>query len=260
MNINTLEKLQYEELKNIVKSYCVSGLGRDLIDKLEPSGNISLVEKRLSETSEGVTILDMANHIPLDGISNIKNIIDNIEKGVIVTPGELIAITDFLRGCRKVKRFMKDKEDYAKTLGAYGDSIFEYMNIEEEIEKSINGSIVDSNASSTLKKIRRNIDVCEGKIQERLKKFLQNSSNKKYIQEFFISKRNNRYTIPIKASYKNHVDGNVIEVSSKGSTVFIEPTAVSKYTAELEGLKAEEVIEEYRILCDLCNLIYENIR
>ena len=33
MNITTLEKLQYQELKDIVKSYCVSGLGKQLLDK-----------------------------------------------------------------------------------------------------------------------------------------------------------------------------------------------------------------------------------
>lgn len=120
MNINTFEKLQYEELKSIVKSYCISGLGKELIDKLKPSGNKQLVEKRLNETSEGVAILDMASHIPLEGISNIKFIIDNIEKGSTANPSELISICDFLRGCRKIKRFMKDKEHYAKTLSSYG--------------------------------------------------------------------------------------------------------------------------------------------
>ena len=37
MDIMTLEKLNYNELKEIVKGYCVSGLGKALIDKLEPS-------------------------------------------------------------------------------------------------------------------------------------------------------------------------------------------------------------------------------
>ncbi len=31
----TLEKLHYYDLKEIVKGYCVSGLGKNLIDKLE---------------------------------------------------------------------------------------------------------------------------------------------------------------------------------------------------------------------------------
>lgn len=260
MNKSTFEKLQYNELKEMIKGYCVSSLGKDLIDKLEPTSNLKLVDKRLNETSEGRTILDMASYIPLEGIFNIKSIIDNIDKGMVADPGELITICDFLRGSRKIKEFMKDKSFYAKTLSSYADSIYEYRGIEEEIEVCIKGNMVDSNASKELKRIRRQIINIEEKIEERLKKFLQNSSNKKYIQEFYVSKRNERFTIPIKASYKNQVEGTIIEASSKGSTVFIEPAVISKYTTELTILKSEEAIEEYRILADLTNLIFEKLK
>ena len=66
--------------------------------------------------------------------------------------------------------------------------------------------MVDSNASKSLKKIRRLIEECEAKIKERLEKFLKNSENKKYIQDFFVSKRNGKYTIPIKAEFKKYVE------------------------------------------------------
>ena len=260
MNKSTFEKLQYNELKEMIKAYCVSSLGKDLIDKLEPTSNLKLVDKRLNETSEGRKILDMASYIPLEGIFNIKSIIDNIDKGMVADPGELITICDFLRGSRKIKEFMKDKSFYAKTLSSYADSIYEYRGIEEEIEACIKGNMVDSNASKELKRIRRQIINIEEKIEERLKRFLQNSSNKKYIQEFYVSKRNERFTIPIKASYKNQVEGTIIEASSKGSTVFIEPAVISKYTTELTILKSEEAIEEYRILADLTNLIFEKLK
>lgn len=259
MNNNTFEKLQYNELKEIIKSYCISGLGKELLDKLEPSSNLKVVNKRLNETSEGRRILSISSYIPLDGISNIKNLIKSIEKGLILDPQELVAVGDFLRGCRKIKSFMEKKSEYAKTLSEYSNSITVLLNIEEEIENSIRGSLIDSNASKELKRIRRHIENCEEKIKERLEKFLKSSANKNYIQEFFISKRNDRFTIPIKASYKNQVEGNVIEVSSKGSTVFIEPSTISKYTLELTALKAEESIEEYRILSELSNLVYEKI-
>lgn len=259
MNNNTFEKLQYNELKEIIKSYCISGLGKELLDKLEPSSNLKVVNKRLNETSEGRRILSISSYIPLDGISNIKNLIKSIEKGLILDPQELVAVGDFLRGCRKIKSFMEKKSEYAKTLSEYSNSITVLLNIEEEIENSIRGSLIDSNASKELKRIRRHIENCEEKIKERLEKFLKSSANKNYIQEFFISKRNDRFTIPIKASYKNQVEGNVIEVSSKGSTVFIEPSTISKYTLELTALKAEEAIEEYRILSELSNLVYEKI-
>lgn len=260
MNINTFEKLQYNELKEIVKSYCVSGLGKKLIDKIEPSSNIKLVEKRLEETSEARALIDAAKHIPLEGIFNIDNIIENIEKGMVLDPSDLTILCNFFRGCRKIKEFMKDKEFHAPTLYAYGNSITEFRFIEEEIEFSIRGSRVDSNASKELKKIRRHIENTEVKIQEKLEKFLKSASNKEYIQEFFISKRNDRYTIPIKVAYKNQVSGTIVESSSKGNTVFMEPNAIGKYTTELLQLKSEESIEEYKILSYLTGMIFENLR
>lgn len=260
MDKTTLEKLNYFELKEIVKEYCVSGLGKALIDKLEPSSNIKLVNKRLDETSEGRRLIDASYNIPLEGIFNVVPYIDKIEKGLSLEPEELTTMSSFLRGSRKVKSFIKDKEGYAPTLSSYGENITDLSYIEEEINRSIRGSMVDSNASKNLKKIRRLIEECEAKIKERLEKFLKNSENKKYIQDFFVSKRNGKYTIPIKAEFKKYVEGTIIEASSRGTTVFIEPKVVSKYTSELAILKVEESMEEYKILGGLTEMLYEKIR
>lgn len=260
MNKSTLEKLHYYKLKEIIKGYCVSGLGKALIDKLEPTDNMKIVEQRLEETSEGRRLLDASYHIPLEGIFDVVPLIEKIDKGASLDPNELVMISNFLRGCRKVKLFIKDKEGYAKTLSSYGENITDLSYIEEEINNSIKGSTVDSNASKELKKIRRHIDICEGKIKERLEKFLKNSANREYIQESFISQRNGRYTIPIKAAFKNQVQGTIIETSAKGLTVFIEPNVITKYTTELATLRIEESIEEYRILSAITEMIYERIR
>lgn len=256
----TLENLDYYKLKEIVKGYCVSGLGKRLIDKIEPIYNLKIVKQRLKETTEGRNLLNSSYHLPLEGIFNITPLIDKIEKGIILEPEELYSISNFLRGSRKVKNFIKDKEGYAETLCQYGNNITELPYIEEEINISIKGSKVDSNASKELKKIRRHIEICEGRIKEKLEKFIKNSANKEYLQDSFISQRNGKYTIPIKSSYKNHVNGIIIETSQNGKTVFIEPASVSKHTAELAILKAEEAVEEYRILATLTDMIYEKLK
>lgn len=259
MNKSTIEKLQYNDLKERVKGFCVSGLGKELIDKLEPSGNIKVVRNRLNETTEGKKLLEAYSYVPLEGVSNILNIISNVEKGMVLKPDEFISITDFLRGSRKVKEFMKNKEGYAPTLVSYANSLSDYIWLEDEINYSIKGNSVSSSASKELKKIRKQIDVTEGKIEEKLNKFLRSSANKDYIQEFFISKRNERFTIPIKVSHKNKVSGTIVETSSKGSTVFIEPSTIEKLSIELISLKSEEAIEEYQILATLTGMIYENL-
>ncbi|WP_025117955.1 mannonate oxidoreductase [Bacillus sp. H1m] len=259
MNTMTFEKLQYNELKDIVKSYCVSGLGKELVNKLEPSTSIKVVRNRLNETTEARAILDAEGHVPFFGISNIASTIQKLEKGMILDPEELVSVSDFLRGCRKIKKFMLDKEFFAPVLASYANSMTEYKSIEEEINFSIKGNSIDVAASKELKRIRNNIDSVDGKIKERLTKFLNSSANKKFIQEFFISKKDDRYTIPIKSSYKNQVAGSIIEASAKGSTVFIEPHTVTKLNAELAGLKADEAVEEYQILATLSGMVLENI-
>ena len=95
----------------------------------------------------------------------------------------------------------------------------ELKSVEEEINFAIKANRVDSAASRELKRIRHHMETTEEKLKERLTKFLNNSANKPYIQEFFISQKDDRYTIPIKATYKNHVQGTVVEISSKGATV-----------------------------------------
>ncbi|QWG34472.1 endonuclease MutS2 [Bacillus mycoides] len=259
MNTMTFEKLQYNELMEIVKSYCVSGLGKELLNKLEPSTSIKVVRNRLNETTEARAIVDAEGHVPFFGISNIASTIQKLEKGMILDPAELVSVSDFLRGCRKIKKFMLDKEFFAPVLASYANSMTEYKSIEEEINFSIKGNSIDAAASKELKRIRNNIDAIDGKIKERLTKFLNNSANKKYIQEFFISKKGDRYTIPIKSTYKNQVAGSIVEASAKGSTVFIEPHTVTKLNAELASWKAEEAMEEYQILATLSGMILENI-
>ena len=257
MNNTTLEKLNYNELKEIVKSYCVSNLGKKLIDKLVPSKNIKQVKRMLKETSEGRRLIEAAYHMPLEGIFDISSLIDKVEKGGVLEASELTTVEDFLRGCRKVKVFVKDKDGYAETLSSYGENITDLKDIEDEIKLAICGTIVDSNATKDLKRIRRYIDICEEKIKEKLEKFIKNPGNREYIQEFFVSQRNGRYTVPIKASYKNSIQGTIVEISSKGTTAFVEPNVISKYTTELLSLKAEESIEEYKILATLTEMIFQ---
>ena len=52
--------MNYTKLKELVKSYCVSSLGKELIDKLKPSSDIKQVNRRLEETSKSKISLNMS--------------------------------------------------------------------------------------------------------------------------------------------------------------------------------------------------------
>ena len=259
MNQKTFEKLQYNQVKNILSSYCTSNLGVQLVEKLKPSTHIRTVRTRLQETEEAKAIINTDSRPPFFGLSGIDYIIDNLDKGMVLDPEQLMQVHDFLRGCRKMKRFMEEKVFYAPLLSTYVLSLTEFTHIEEEIIHAISGNSVLTTASKELKRIRGSIATLESKINERLEKFMRSGQNKQYIQDFFVSMKDGRYTIPIKASYKNMVNGTIVETSSKGTTAFIEPEAVSKLNTQLANLKIEETMEEYQILATLSGLVAEEI-
>ncbi len=255
MNQEVFEKLQYTTLKEQVEAYCVSNLGKKRVQALTPSPSKKVVAHRLAETEEARKLLDITGGIPLQGTTQIDDILDKVEKDIILNPEQLAQVVLFLRGCRKIQTYMKDKERETPILYGYSLSIMSFQAIEEEIDACIRNNQISDEASKVLKKIRHHMHIAESKIEEKLNQFLKHANNKPYIQDFFVSRRHGKLTIPIKAAYKSKVAGIVIESTDK--TVFMELNSVSKHSAEVLNLQIEASMEEYKILSALTHLVYE---
>lgn len=257
MNEQTLDKLQYNDLIQHVERYCISGFGRNLLRSQRPTSHLQTVNKRLQETSEARAILDATSHVPFIGVSDMEPLIGKISRGIQLEASELEAVAEFFRGARKLKRFMAEQAFFAPLLSQYAGEMSEWRSIEEEIIQSIRGGRVVDDASKELKRVRKQIDILEGRIEERLNKFLKSAANREAIQDGFVTKKQDRFTIPIKASYKHKVAGAIVDTSSRGTTVFIEPEAVAKLNAELVVKRTEEAVEIYQVLATLTGIVAE---
>ncbi len=256
----SFEALEYGKIKERLKEFTASDLGKKRIEKLVPSTDIKVITNTINQTSEAKNILKKSPHIPLHGLHDIKELISKVEKGGILYPNDLAKIASFLRGCRKMKKFMNNHDYTAPTLSSYRHSITEFSDIEAEIESSIEGSRVSDKASNELSKIRKKISSVEENIDVKMQNILSSSKYKQYIQDFFVSKRNNRFVIPVKSSYKNQLPGTVVDASATGATVFIEPKAITKLTNELSVLKSQQESEEYQILATISGYIALHIK
>ncbi|KAB2861846.1 MAG: endonuclease MutS2, partial [Exiguobacterium chiriqhucha] len=257
MNEQTLDKLQYNDLIQHVERYCISGFGRNLLRNQRPTSHLQTVKKRLQETSEARAILDATSHVPFIGVSDMEPLIGKISRGIQLEASELEAVAEFFRGARKLKRFMAEQAFFAPLLSLYAGEMSEWRSIEEDIIQSIRGGRVVDEASKELKRVRKQIDILEGRIEERLSKFLKSAANREAIQDGFVTQKQDRFTIPIKASYKHKVAGAIIDTSSRGTTVFIEPEAVAKLNAELVVKRTEEAVEIYQVLATLTGMVAE---
>lgn len=255
MNNNALNILEYHKIINRIKEFSVSELGAKLIDNIHPSDQIDRIKNQLDETNEAKAILMKTSAVPLQKLANIDDIISKLGKNIALHAEELSSISNLLKMTKRMKKFMEDKVTLAPKISQYAYSMYELSYVYQEIDRCIVNNQVDDKASSSLDKIRKKIYVTEGRIKSKLNNFVNSSTYKKYLQDSNISIKNNRYVISVKCEYKKEIPGNVVDKSSTGSTLFIEPKSVNILHSELDMLRLDEEKEIYQILLYLTLMV-----
>jgi len=260
LNTQILLTLEYDRIKAMLADLTLSGLGRELVERLKPMTRRGAIEAALLETTEAQALLAGGAQVPLRGLADVRQLVERAEKGGALNPAELVRVADCLRGCRELKRYMESKRLVAPNLSRYAEAIAVFRALEDEIYLSIDGSRVSDAASPRLARIRKEIHAQEERIQAKLQSFLTSHQYRGAIQESFVSIKDGHYVLPIKASHRHKVDGLVIDTSGSKLTVFVEPTVVRMLTNERQALKAEEEAEEYQVLMALSGLLAAEAR
>lgn len=248
MNENTFTTLEFSKIKELIKGFAVSGLGRNLVDELMPATDRRIVLEWVRETTEARAILDATGHVPLHGLSDVSDHLERISIGAVLEPQALTEMGDLLRGCRKIAKFMERFIDLAPNVARYASAIVPFEDLEKQIEICIENGRVSNAASNRLAKIRVQIEVVKGRIKDKMNSYIDSDKYRNCLQETFVSIKDDRYCIAVKTSHRNLIDGAVVTSSGSGSTLFVEPAAVRALTDQLKVLYAQEEAEEYRIL------------
>lgn len=255
MNSQTVETLQFNDLKKVIATYAISEMGRENIHQLMPSFSKRQIEAWLNEVTEAKEILKISSSVPIPSLKGIGNILRNLHKGFVFRPDQLMEVHELLVCVNRLKKFLKDKEYVAPTISMYVYSLYDLQDIADEIIRCIRNGRVDDYASKELLKVRKQISILEDRMKGKVEQFLKSSKNSKYIQENIVSVRNGRYVVPVKKEYRKNVRGVVLDTSASGSTVYIEPEEIGSIHDEIELLKMGEEAEEHLILQMLTGLI-----
>lgn len=256
MNLHNLEKLEYNKITEKLSLFCHTYIGKDFAFKLNPSSKKEQVEKLLKETYEANNFILRKGGIPISEIANISMSLKKLESNIALSAKALLEIAHILRLSRELKNYFYEDENIETSEFVILEDIFSCFYSNLDIEKSIFSSIVDENtisdnASSKLSSIRRNKRKLENDIKETLNNMLHSSNYSKAIMEAIVTIRNDRYVIPIKEEFRGSVKGFIHDISSSGSTVFIEPMQVFELNNKIQALKIEENTEIEHILAEL---------
>lgn len=240
------EMLEFNKIISQLKTYAITEKAKIRFNQLEPILNEVELENKLNDTTAARDLLDRQGNPPIASVDGIKKIIEDIDKGQLLSIEQIESVRQFTVLSMRLLKYLNKNQDLQNHIVDYGKGIQPLESIKIEIERCIHNSQIDDYASSELKNVRRKISSIETNIKLKLESVLK--SKKEFFSDYFISNRNGHYTLPVKKEYKFQISGSVIDTSSSGATLFIEPSSVSKLKDELVELKIKENNEERKIL------------
>jgi len=257
---NNLLKLEYDKILDIISNYCKTYIGKKYTSELRPSHNKNEVQIMLDETSEGVMLIQRNNTPPIGEIADITIYLKTLDSCGTLSIKALLELQNILQMSANLKDYLKrdflEQENF-ENLKYYFDDLYINSSIVSTFVKSIiDEETIADTASSKLQEIRRNKRKIEQDIRSKLNTILHSSTYSKFIQENIVTIRNSRFVIPVKEEFRTNIKGFIHDVSSSGSTVFVEPIAVFDLNNELSNLKVEEDLEIERILQNLSGLLF----
>lgn len=254
-----LNKLEYGRILEQLSTYCHTYIGKQYTKELQPSSNKNEVKTLLSETEQAVSLLERTGTPPLSEIEDIRIYIKMLDSSSTLSAKALLDICNILDISEQLKQYFSDfiDDESYENLNKYFSMLYSNNSIVDKIKKSVlDAETIADNASPALASIRRHQRQAEQEIKNKLDTILHSSTYSKYMQENVVTIRNDRYVIPVKQEYRSQIKGFIHDISSSGSTVFIEPMAVFEANNQLNNLKVEETAEIEKILQNLSSMLF----
>lgn len=259
MKEKTLRVLEFNKVKEKLKTYAITESGKNLVEQLTPYKSIYEVKNKLEESNEALDILIRKGAPPFEGLFDTREALERAGKGGVLTAGQLLRVGGMLRCSRRFKEYIERKDDEVsyKHLEDLAFVLTPLKKLESDIENAIvSEEEISDKASGTLYGIRRSLKEKNSSVREKINSIVR--SNSKYLQDSLYTMRGDRYVIPVKAEYKGAVPGLVHDQSSTGATLFIEPMSLVNLNNEIKELMLKEKAEIERILAELSAKVYEN--
>ena len=257
MNEFTLQKLEFDKIKNMLLKECSSSLGQEKVKNLKPVSDYERILLWQQETTEGVTVRRYEPQVPLGGIKDISSQIKRAEVGGILEPEDFLKILDTLTASCKLATFLgKRKKQYSSPRLEWWA---EQLNVLENLERRSKGLFLQKGDKEQcfpkLANVRKKIITLQNRIKEKLDNLVKSDHYQKYLQDSIVTIRGDRYVVPVKQEYRNQVPGIIHDQSASGATLFIEPMAVVELNNDLRKAYSEERDEILEILRELSEKI-----
>ena len=253
----TLNLLEWQRLCQNLSTFAATKLGVVAASHLRLPATQAESEKLLAQTQEIYNLeQELDSGWTFKGIKDVGASLERSGIGGILSAKELLDLATTLAGVRYLRRLIDDKSEELVTLAELVVDVRTYPEIEQEIHHCIDDRAeITDRANPKLAGIRSEIKSLRSRIYKTLQNIMQRNSTA--IQEAVITQRSDRFVLPVKPAQKETIKGIVHDVSSTGSTYYIEPNAVVELGNQLRQKERQQKREEEIILQGLSEKVAE---
>src|SRR6267143_2995949 len=243
--------LEFDKLRELLRLRTTCVLGKRAVDALEPGTDRPALETAFAQIREAREWLRAERELGFGGLADPQQWLEHIEgPGVVLDAAELLDAASLLETAGCLRQQFRDEDVKFPLLAARAASLADFRAALAAIRRCVlpNREISDD-ASPALRRIRGSIAQTRESIQKTLKQILR--ARNADAGEDYVTLRNARFVIPVRAEQRRSVPGVVHGASGTGQTVFMEPFETVEPNNQLVQLGEEEAAEIVRILREL---------
>ncbi|MDZ7624039.1 MAG: endonuclease MutS2 [Ignavibacteriaceae bacterium] len=257
IDTSVFEKLEFQKVLSNVANYAVTENGKKYVLELIPLFDIRKVTAEGEAVSEAKEIL--IRNIPPQ-IDYIPDLFESISQsrieGAVLNSKKILEILRLAKVSRSLHQFIKNNSNTAPILSGYQNSLLSDKVFEHHIEKVIDESgEIKEKASQKLFDIRKQVREKQSSLIKSINSIMKTLDADGIVREDYLTLRDGRMVIPIKAEHKRHLRGFIHSESATGQTVYIEPEQTLELNNEIITLGFAEKREIERLLKELTSLI-----
>lgn len=244
---------EFPIIRERLKKYASTELGKNYCDSLEMFSSSDDLALSLEELNEGIKYCYKYSRLSIQYHSNLIPHLSTLKKGGVGSKDFFYQVSFLLENIKQIKQEFKEGQTFV-ILNDLINHLDVLDNVKNRIDRVISPTldILDS-ASSNLSRIRSKISHLENSISSLSNELINKYRN--YLSENRGALRNGIFTLMVKSSFKNRIQGIVHDTSDTGLTVFIEPQELIEVYNKISSLKEEEIREIQSILKDLSNYV-----
>src|SRR5262249_15182966 len=240
--------LEFDKLRDLLRLRTTCVPGRRAVDALAFSSDRAALEAAFAQIREAQEWLRAQRELGFGGLADPSVWLTQIERpGSVLEPAPLpdaatlLETAGWLRG-----QFREDAANFPR-IAARASALADFRESLAAIRRAVlpNGEISDD-ASPALRRIRASIAQTRESIQKTLKQILR--ARNAGSGEDYVTLRNDRFVIPVRAENRRSVPGVVHGASGTGQTVFLEPLEAVDANNQLVQLGEDEATEILHIL------------